>query len=69
MTMQNGSIKRVGRPPSWIDKIKFLTGDALVKHILHNRAKFCGDTSYRYRDIAIFRVFLMKCENSKDDRA
>jgi len=69
MMTQNGSLKHVGRPPPWINKIKSLTGDALAKHILHHRAKFCGDTSYRYRDIAIFRVFLVKCENSKDDCA
>jgi len=30
MMMQNGSLKRIGCPPSWIFKMKFLMGGALV---------------------------------------
>jgi len=29
MMLQNGSLKRIGRPPSWIFKMKFLMGSAL----------------------------------------
>jgi len=35
MMMQNGSVKRIGRPPSWIIKMKFLMGGAL-----HHQDKF-----------------------------
>ena len=68
MMMQNGSLKRVGRPPSWIFKMKFLMGGALETHVLHHRAKFFRDRWYCCRDIAIFRVFQVKCKNSLDDR-
>ena len=40
---QNGSLEsntRIGRPPSWIFKIKFLTASALERYVLHHRANF-----------------------------
>jgi len=54
-----------GRPPSWISKLNYLVGCALETH----HAKFCGDQSYCCKDIAIFRVFQVKCKNSLDDRS
>ena len=58
--MQNGSLKRIGHPPSWIFKINFLTATALEKPILHQYAKISGDRSYRCRDIAIYCDFLVE---------
>jgi len=69
MMMQNRSLKLVGRPPSWIVKIKFLSGNAFERHVLHHYTKFCRDRSYCCRDITIFHIFLVKCKNSTDDRA
>jgi len=43
-------------------KLIFLTA-------MHHNAKFCGDRSYRYKDIAIFHIFLMKCKNSRAYRS
>jgi len=43
-------------------KLIFLTA-------VHHNAKFCGDRSYRYKDIAIFHIFLMKCKNSRAYRS
>jgi len=54
--MQKGSLKRIGRPPSWIFKMKILMSGALETLDHHHRAKFYGDRSYCWRDIAIFRV-------------
>jgi len=51
------SLHNVGRPPSWILKIRFLTVWALKRPILHNRAKFCEDLPIRCCDIAIFVFF------------
>jgi len=68
MMMQNGSLKHVGSPPSWIVEIEFLTSDALEIHVLCHRAKFCADRSYCCSDVAVFRVFLVKYKNSLDDR-
>ena len=62
MMMLNRSLKLVGRPPSSIVKIKFLSGDALERHVLHHLAKFCGDRLYSSRDIATFRFFPVKCK-------
>jgi len=69
MMMLNRSLKLVGRPPSWIVKIKFLSGDALERHVLHHHAKFYGDRSYCCKDVAFFRVFLVECKHSLDDHA
>ena len=66
MMMQNGSLKCISRPPSWIFKIKLSMGGAL-ETVLHHRARFCGDRSNCCKDIAIFRVFQLKCKNSLDD--
>jgi len=57
-----------GRPPSWIFKIEIFDSLALPRHGLRHPAKFCGDRSYRSRDVAIFRTFfLVKCKSSLDD--
>jgi len=66
-------VSRACRPPCrhlGSLKLIFFTGCALDRHVLHHREKFCGDRSYCFGDIAIYRVFfLAKCKNSKDDRA
>ena len=50
---QNG-----GRPPSWIlQNSIFLTAWAVKRPILHNRAKFREDRSFRCCNIAIFVFF------------
>jgi len=54
--MQNGSLKRISRPLSWIFKIIFLTVGAPETH----SASVCqigGDRSYYCRDITIFCIF------------
>jgi len=70
MMMQNGSVERIGRPPSWICKINVLTTSAHERHtLLRHHAVFSAGRSHCCRGITIFRVFLVKCKNSPDDRA
>jgi len=57
MMMHNGSLKRIGRPPSWIFKMKFLMGGALQTHILHHHAMEIGLTVAE-----ISRVFAFSSE-------
>jgi len=62
MIMQNGSLKRIGRPPSWILKVKFFNGRVsqeqcvLETHVLHHRAKLRGSVELlqRYSDFSRF---------------
>jgi len=67
--MQNWSLKHVGRPPSWIIKLTFITGSALERYILLHYTKFCGVRSYCCGDITIFHVFQVKGKNSPEDHA
>jgi len=54
-----------GCPPSWIFKLKFLSPCTSETH----SAQLCRDLAfYCCRHSAIFRVFLVKCKNSLDDR-
>jgi len=46
--MQNRAFKRIGRPSSWIVKIKFFTGDALDGHVLHHCANFSHFATIHY---------------------
>ena len=55
MMTQNGSLKFIVRPPSWIFKRIFLMGGALETH-LHRCTKFCGDRLLCCRDIARFEM-------------
>ena len=59
MIMQYGYLERVGRHVRHLGSLKliFFTGCALDRHVLHHREKFCGDRSYCFGDIAIYRVF------------
>jgi len=68
MMIRNGSVKLIGRPPYLIFKMKFLMGGALETRVLHHRVKFCGDRSCCCSDIALFRVFQVKCKTPVDDR-
>jgi len=52
-----------------IFKIEIFNSQVLQKQVLHQLAKCFGDRSHFHRDIAVFRVFLVKCKNSLDDRA
>jgi len=45
---------RIGLQASWVFKITFLTASPLDWHVLHHRAKFCGDQSNCCGDITIF---------------
>ena len=59
MLMQNGSLQRIGRPPSWIFEIEIFNSRALQRHVLNHRA-----CCRRYRKISQERFFLGKCNNS-----
>jgi len=65
MMMKNRSLKRIGRRPSWIFKIKIFTGGALERHVSRHLSHF-EEIDHTVAAIAIFR---MKCKNSLDDRA
>jgi len=60
-------VSQAYQPPATLDlkKIK-LMGDALERHVLRQLAKLRGDWSYRCKDNAIFRAFLMKFIHSPD---
>ena len=66
MMMQNGSLKCISRPPSWIFKIKLSMGGALETR----SASSCQilwrpvELLQRYR---YFSRFQLKCKNSLDD--
>jgi len=54
------------RPPSWIVEFtkfywnrKFLFADGIWRAQTHHCSKFCQNRSFRYGDIAIFRIFKM----------
>jgi len=57
MMMQNVFLKRIGRPPFWMVKIKFLTHNALERQVLHHRGKFCGYRSYTIAMTSQFFAF------------
>ena len=71
VVIMNGPLKRTGRPPSWIFKIKNYNGCALERPILHHCAKFRGDRSYRcnLQRFRNFSRFQMKCRNLLDGHA
>jgi len=58
----NRSLKCIGRPPSWMFKIKFLMGSKRETHVLRHHAKFCGDRSYCCTDITDIAIFQVKCK-------
>ena len=49
-------------PPAWIFEIKNFNSCALYRRVLHHRAKFYGDRSYRCSDIEKFREFFTVAE-------
>jgi len=56
------SYHNVGRPPSWILEIHFLTVWALKRPILHNHAKFRED-----KDLSILCCDIAICVDFQDD--
>ena len=66
MIIQNRSLKRIGRPPSWI----------YIQRGMHLRDTFWSSCQILLRQITpikeisqFFRSFLVKCKHSLDDRA
>jgi len=51
-------LKKIGRPPSWIFKIKLFNNDALGRLILYHCTKFLGDQSY-YCSAGILRIVFL----------
>ena len=70
--MQYRSLQRTGGLPSWIFETEVFefNNRALQRCVLHHRARFCGDWSCCYINIAkCLRnpFFLVKCTNSLED--
>jgi len=57
--MQNGSLERIGRPPSWIFKIKFLTAYGHERRVRYHHAKFV-EIGRNVAEISRFLVFIVK---------
>jgi len=67
---QNGSLKRIGRSPSFLDlKKKFLMGGTLMIHMFCIITPNCMEIGRIVAEVSrFFRVFQVKCKNSLDDR-